>query len=105
MQVRLKKLFDRQSLFLSKVITEDLRTDLLDAYQILAVLARVSPCLQPRPNNQLATVRATSPAAVCFSMGCEDRTHLRASSTTSVLVLRTISNPSLRSSMRETRSP
>ena len=40
----------------------------------LEVLARVSPCLQPRLNSQLASARATSPATVCFSTGYEDRT-------------------------------
>ena len=38
----------------------------------LAALARVYPCLQPRPSNQLATARATSPTTACFSRGCED---------------------------------
>ena len=38
----------------------------------LAPLAQVSPCLQRRPSNQLATARATSPITACFSRGCED---------------------------------
>ena len=41
----------------------------------LTALARVSPCLQPRLNSQLAMARATSPATVYFSMGCECEDH------------------------------
>ena len=41
--------------------SEDLRTDLLDADEQLAFLARVPPCLRPRQRSHLATVQAAIP--------------------------------------------
>ena len=45
--------------------------------QQLAALVRVFPCLQPRLDSQLASVRATFPATVCFAKGYCD--HIRGS--------------------------
>ena len=135
MHVRLQKLLDRQSLCLgrvngrslhSKMITEDVLTDLLDAHHVFripggsahrrltsderpAALPRLSPSLQPRLSRQLATALVTSPATVSVALGYEDHTFDSVSSRRQD-PLRSwfcaqFRNPSVHSSMREIRSP
>ena len=83
------------------MISEDLRTDLLDALnvcrfpEILHIVAKplannsqlLLESLQTRPDGQLALAQAIFLASGCFPKGYEDHT-----------------NPSVRSSLRETRS-